>query len=189
MIRINLLPVRASKKRVLGRQWLVMFATAFVVSVVGNYFWYASKEDALANVRGRLQKYRSDNAVLQKSIGEVDDIQKQRADIEQRIKTLRELRARKVGPVRIMDELTGLLPGQVWLSTLEQSGDTLTFSGSGLNLEEIATFMKRLKGPPIEKGREGKGPPRLFSSPVLKSSRQVGENRVDFIITCTFKYS
>ena len=41
MVRINLLPIRASKKRELGKQWLVLFALVAVASFVGNYFWYS----------------------------------------------------------------------------------------------------------------------------------------------------
>lgn len=189
MIKINLLPVRASKKRDLGRQWLVLFALVFLASIVGNYFWYAKKEETLATVRARTQKYRDDNAVLQKIIGEVNDIKKQRADIEQKLKTLKEMRARKIGPVRVLDELTNVLPQRIWLESIEQAGETLTFTGSGMNLDEVATFMRKLKGPPVVKDQKDQGPPRLFSNPVLRNSRQAGENKVDFVITCSFKYS
>ena len=37
MIRINLLPVRAAKKREMGRQILVLFAIVLAGAVVGNY--------------------------------------------------------------------------------------------------------------------------------------------------------
>jgi len=43
MIRINLLPVRAVKKREMGRQVLVLFAVVLLGAGLGNYFWYADR--------------------------------------------------------------------------------------------------------------------------------------------------
>lgn len=187
MIRINLLPVRASKKRELGKQWLALFTIVFIASVAGNYFWYARKEETLAKVRAMTAKYRADNAELQKIIGEVNDIKKQREDIENKLKILRDMRARRVGPVKMMDELTFVLPPKVWIVNLEEKGGTVTITGSGATLEDVATFMKKLKTP--DKRKDGKPAPQIFSDPVLKGSRVSGENKVDFTITCSVKYS
>ena len=39
MIRINLLPVRVSKKKAAGKQQLVLFAVLLVGGYVGNFLW------------------------------------------------------------------------------------------------------------------------------------------------------
>jgi len=177
MIKINLLPVRASKKRELGRQWLVLFALALVASVVGNYLWWNQEEQALETVKTRITKYEQDVATLNKIIGEVKNIKKEKADMEQKLKTLSDLRAKRTGPVRVLDELTSILPQRVYLSSFEEGGGKVTFVGVGVNHEEVANFLKKLKGS------------KFFSEPVLKSDKQTGEAKVDFTISCNVKYS
>ena len=46
MIRINLLPVRAVKKRELGVQVLTLLTLVIVGTLIANYFWYDSRESA-----------------------------------------------------------------------------------------------------------------------------------------------
>src|SRR5205814_4154470 len=47
MIRINLLPVRAKKKREFGQQLLVLFVLVLVGGLIGNYLWYRQVDDRL----------------------------------------------------------------------------------------------------------------------------------------------
>jgi type IV pilus assembly protein PilN len=177
MIKINLLPVRASKKRELGRQWLVLLALSVVAAVVGNYLWWNQEELALQAVRSRITKYEQDVATLNKIIGEVKNIKKEKAEMEQKLGVLKTLRDGRTGPVRVLDELTALLPQRVWLQSMEEGSGKVTFVGVGSSHEEVANFLKKLKSS------------KFFSAPVLKNTRQSGENKVDFSITCTVKYS
>ena len=47
MIKINLLPVRAAKKREFGRQQIVLFGLLLVLAAIGNWFWYGKVESEL----------------------------------------------------------------------------------------------------------------------------------------------
>lgn len=177
MIKINLLPVRASKKRELGKQWLLLFALSVIAAVVGNYLWWNQEEFALQAVKTRITKYEQDVATLNKIIGEVKNIKKEKAEMEQKLGVLKKLRDGRTGPVRVLDELTAILPQRVWLMNMEEGGGNVSFAGIGSSHEEVANFLKKLKGS------------KFFMNPVLKTTKQVGENRVDFQITCHVKYS
>ena len=52
MVRINLLPVRVSRKKEAGKQQLILFALVLVLGVLGNYLWAASRAGALARASG-----------------------------------------------------------------------------------------------------------------------------------------
>jgi type IV pilus assembly protein PilN len=78
MIRINLLPVRAVKKRELGRQVLVLGVGVLVAAVVLNGFWWLDRnstsnrnQEKIATTKGRI-------AELEKVIGEVNNINRKR---------------------------------------------------------------------------------------------------------------
>lgn len=177
MIKINLLPVRASKKREVGKQWLAFFALTLVAAAIGNYFWWNDAQVRLEAINTRIKKYEEDVATLNKIIGEVKNIKKEKAEMEQKLGVLKKLRDGRVGPVRVLDELAGVIPQRVWITNMEEGGGTVTFAGSGASHEEVANFVKKLKTS------------KFFSNPILKSSRQVGEAKVDFTITCSVSYS
>lgn len=177
MIRINLLPIRAAKKRELGRQWLVLFALMFIGSLVGNYFWWDHSQKTLSAIQARVTKYQQDLATLNKIIGEVKNIRAEKAEMEQKLGTLKKLRDGRTGPVRAMDELAQLLPEHVTLRAWEESGGKVTFTGWGASHEEIANFLKKLKTA------------QHFSDPQLKTARQSAEGRVDYVIVCAVNYS
>ena len=47
MIRINLLPVRVSKKKAAGKQQLLLFAVVIVAAWLGNLAWASSRASDL----------------------------------------------------------------------------------------------------------------------------------------------
>ena len=177
MIKINLLPVRASKKRELGKQWLVLFAMVLAGAAVGNFFWYDRTEQTLQAIKTRTQKYQRDNEQLKQIVGDVKNIKAEQAEMEKKLGILQRLRDGRTGPVRVLDELSTIVPQRVWLTTMDQQSGTITFTGSGATLDEISNFMKKLKSS------------KFFNDPGLKNTRQSGENKVDFVITCGVKYT
>lgn len=176
MIRINLLPVRASKKREAGKQWLALFAVTFVAAVIGNYLWWNETEKNHDAIKSRIAQYERDVATLNKIIGEVKNIKAQKAEMEKKLDTLKKLRDGRTGPVRVMDELANIIPQRVWVANYEDAGGSVSMSGSAGNHEEVSTFLKKLKSS------------KFFSAPVLKYTRQAAENRVDFQITAGVRY-
>jgi type IV pilus assembly protein PilN len=177
MIKINLLPVRASKKREVGRQWLVFFALVVTASAIGNWFWLSSIEDKLGQAKKLIAKYEGENAELKKIIGEVKDIKKEKDEMKQKLGVLNKLKDGRMGPVRVMDELATIIPARVWINTWEETGGAVTMMGSGVNNEEVASFMRKMK--------ESK----YFDNVNLKSLRLVRDNEVSFTITCSVKFA
>jgi len=177
MIRINLLPVRASKKRELGRQWLVLGALVLGAAVTGNYFWWADSERTLAAIKQRIARYQADIETLNKIIGEVSTIKEEKAQMEQKLGVLKKLRDGRTGPVRVMDELASVIPARVRLQAYEEKEGGVNLVGSGATHDDVAAFLRKLKGS------------RFFGDAQLKFTRVAGENRVEFNIVCSVKYS
>ena len=65
MIRINLLPVRQSRKREAGKQWLALFALTFVAALVGNYFWWNATAQNVVAINERIATYERDVAKIE----------------------------------------------------------------------------------------------------------------------------
>jgi len=145
MVRINLLPVRVSKKKEAGRQQLVLFAALLVAGLVANFLWSSSRAGDLKARQAKVARTREDVAQLDRIIGEVKDIKTAQAELQQKLDVLDRLKAGRTGPVRMLDELATITPRQLWLSKLEERGGDVSFSGMALSIDDVSAFMAALK--------------------------------------------
>jgi len=144
MIRINLLPVRAVKKREAGKQILALFAVVLVAALVGNYFWYDSRDKERAHNQEHLTQMQGRIAELEKVIGEVNNITKRKKEVEDKLKILEDLRKGRSGPVRMMDALATSTPKKVWLRDFEEKQNQVRLVGSALSNDDVAEMMRAL---------------------------------------------
>jgi len=146
MVRINLLPVRVSKKKEAGRQQLALFAVALVLGLVGNYLWQSSRAADLKTRQQKLARTRDDIAQLERIIGEVRNIKEQQQALQQKLDVLERLKAGRSGPVHMMDELATITPKQLWLTKMEErTGGVVIFSGVAPSIDDVSAFMTALK--------------------------------------------
>ena len=146
MIRINLLPVRAVKKREMGRQILALYAAVLLAAVVGNYFWYSDRDGDLTRANQGIAQTRAKIAELEKVIGEVKNINARKAEVEKKLAVLDTLRKGRNGPVRMLDALSSAMPKKVWLKDFVEASNSVTINGSAVSHDEVAELMRGLGG-------------------------------------------
>ena len=144
LIRINLLPVRAVKKREAGRQWLVAAAGIVILTGALNAVWYFSRSGAAEKKAAEVAQKRQRIAELEKVIGEVNNINKRKKEVEDKLKVLTDLRKSRSGPVRMMDALATATPKKVWLKLFEEKDNQVRISGMAFSHEDVAEFMRAL---------------------------------------------
>src|SRR5437588_9635848 len=135
MIFINLLPVRAAKKREFGRQQLVLFVLLLVLAGIGNYFVYNRFESELRSLDKQIVDTRAEIAQLEKTIGEVKSIKEDKKALEDKLKILDTLKKGRTGPVKVLDELATIIPQKVWLNEYLEQGGGVTMNGSAGSYE------------------------------------------------------
>jgi len=181
MVRINLLPVRVSKKKEAGQQQLALFAVLLVVGLLANYLWQSNRAAELKARQAKLARTREDIAQLERIIGEVRDIKEQQKALQQKLDVLDRLKAGRSGPVRMLDELATITPKQLWLSKMDERKGSVSFTGSAPTIDEVSAFMTALKTS------------RYFSQVELKrTSAAVGtasDRLVTFEITAAVQYA
>jgi type IV pilus assembly protein PilN len=146
MIRINLLPVRAGKKRELGRQYLVVAAGLITIALIGNWFWYGQLASERDRNQVRIDDTKKRIAELEKVIGEVNNINKRRKEVEEKLSVLDKLRKGRTGPVRMLDALSTATPKKVFLTTFEEKSSAVKLEGRAASHEDVADFMRGLAG-------------------------------------------
>jgi type IV pilus assembly protein PilN len=177
MIKINLLPVRAAKKREFGRQQLVLFALLLILAAIGNYFVYDRFQSQLKSLDKQIASTRAEIAQLEKTIGEVKSIKEDKKALEDKLKILDALKKGRTGPVKVLDELAQLVPQKVWIVDFVEQAGGVTLVGQASTYEDLSTFSKKLKAS------------THFTNITIKGARQRADGVVDWTITCNANYS
>jgi type IV pilus assembly protein PilN len=177
MIQINLLPVKAAKKREFGRQQVVLFVLLLVLAGIGNFFVYNRFESELRSLDKQIVTTRAEIAQLEKTIGEVKSIKDDKKALEDKLKILDALKKGRTGPVKVLDELATLIPQKVWIVDFNEQGGGVTMIGQAVTYEDLSTFSKKLKAS------------THFTNITIKGARQRADGTVDWTIICNANYS
>ncbi|MFL5349440.1 MAG: PilN domain-containing protein [Hyalangium sp.] len=144
MIRINLLPVRAAKKKEMGKQILVLFAIVLIAAFVGNYMWYSGRKAEFDQNAAGIAQVKTKIAELDKVIGEVSKINDRKAEVEKKLNVLDNLRKGRSGPVKMLDALATATPKKLWLKGFTEDKGAVKVTGSAISHDEVAEFMASL---------------------------------------------
>jgi type IV pilus assembly protein PilN len=145
MIRINLLPVKAAQKQqklqgqltIAGITLLVTGALCVLAYLQLLNWTQAAKDDVDAK--------KMEISKLMKTIGEVNQFKKRQEELQAKLDILDKLEKSRSGPVLLLDELYKAMPDKVWLDSFKESGGKANVSGTGINEETVALFMRNLE--------------------------------------------
>lgn len=145
MIKINLLPVRASKKKETMRQQVVILVVALVgLLAVGVGAWIYLRSQ-IKSLEGEIASSQSELTTLKTKIGAIDNLKKLQADVKKKLDVLNRLRRDKSGPASRLSALSESVPEKVWITKYNENGEKVTLSGGAISEDLIAVFMKSLQ--------------------------------------------
>ena len=145
MTRINLLPVRAAKKKETVNQQVAILLLATVGVAVLLLGVYMMKIAQLKATETEITSSQQEIDALKKKIGEIDNLKKLQAEVKKKLDVLNQLRREKSGPASRMAILSDIVPEKLWLTRYSENGPQVTISGVAFNEELIATFMRNLQ--------------------------------------------
>lgn len=141
----------------------------------GGYWFYLRGE--LENRREIAAERRIQAQKLEAIIKEVEDYQRRKDSLQQRIDLINQLKQNQKGPVRIMDQISRDLPDLVWLDRMEINAGRITLSGRGLNPNAVALFVENVKNDPY------------FEEPQLGTLAQISTEPVVYSFDMNFGFS
>lgn len=116
-----------------------------MLAAAGYWFWHKrelkNRENIVAERTVEAQK-------LEGIIREVEQYQRRKDSLQQRIDLINQLKQNQKGPVRIMDQVSRDLPDLVWLDAMDINAGRITLAGRGLNPNAIALFIENIKNDP-----------------------------------------
>lgn len=147
-VNINLLPWRAElrEKRKKEFQTRSVLAGLLGVAAVFAGFMYFSQQ--LEQQQQVNEMIVAENAKLDTELKALEGLDKQRADIIERMKLIDGLQAQRPIIVHVADELVRLAPQQMHFTKIERKGDKFTIEGKAQDPNVVAELLRNLENSP-----------------------------------------
>lgn len=185
MARINLLPWRAERRKLREKEFVSMLGLAAVVALLVSFLIVMYFNGQLEGQQNRNAYLRDQIVLVDQQIREIEELDKKKANLLARKQVIEQLQASRSQMVHLFDELVRTIPEGVRLSSIKQSGQTLTLEGLAQSNARVSSYMRNLEDSGwmsnpdltiIETKGEDKGLPNVFSLKVtLKSPTPPGE--------------
>ncbi|MGD9550638.1 MAG: PilN domain-containing protein [Burkholderiaceae bacterium] len=144
MILINLLPHReAARKRRRELFQATMFAS-FLAGLVMAGIIYMWLQNRIADQQGRNSFLQSEIKVLEGQIKEIATLEDEITALRARQKAVEDLQADRNLPVHLLNELTKQLPEGVYVTSLRQTGQTISMQGVAQSNERVSELLRNL---------------------------------------------
>jgi type IV pilus assembly protein PilN len=156
MIRINLLAVerdRAKRRaaapttgpQVTQQRITLACSLILVLTALGIGWWYWSLKVQSDRVEEDIVTSQKETARLRTLIQQVQTNDARRAQLQERVGLIEELRKGREGAVRMLDEISRSMPDMLWLTEIKQQGADLTITGRCMSLTALSDFVDNLK--------------------------------------------
>jgi type IV pilus assembly protein PilN len=197
MIKINLLPIRAARKRESVKQQLILGAVLLIGAGVGLYLWYNSMATQIDDRNKQISTTKQQIEQYKRAIGEVEKYKGLEEKLKRKLEIIESLVKGKTGPVRVLDRMSQLVPKQVWLmGWTETSGGSVTLEGEAVSNKYVAQFITALKdsSEPVkgvaEEDKKPKAPRKFFTGIRLVDVEALKDDRfVKFKIVMKVNYT
>ena len=166
MTRINLLPWRDLRRTQRQRDLLGMLGGAALVAA-GIVFLVQTELDLRIQYQQERNDYlRGEIALLKKAAEELQELQKTRSRLVDRLNVIQQLQTSRPGMVRMLDGLVRLIPQDIYLTAFKTTNIQVTLNGIARSNNIISEFMREIKAS------------NLFGEPELRVIQTLNLNNV-----------
>ncbi len=172
MIRINLLGRQRPKAQratvpIEATLQYVLLVIALVVSLGALWGHYVLLDRENTKIIAHIQKQTGEKARLEQLKQQVDNFEKQRVILQQKIGVIEGLQRNRTGGQELLEAIANTVSrtDTLWLVSVERKGDALTINGAAGSINAVANYITQLR-------RSG-----YFQSVEIKESHQDESNK------------
>ncbi len=146
MIRINLLPFRAARRKENIRRQISIFLLSFIFTFIALFYYQMQLNLQLGELKTEAEDVKNRLKVFRKKSREVDNIKQALDTLHKKINVIKALELNRREPVRLMDAMTGMvIPKRMWFTDFAFNNDAVVIKGNALDNKTVADFMTRLE--------------------------------------------
>lgn len=148
MAGLNLLPWREKEREAKKKQFFTfvgatLLGAAGMVFLAHLYMQYAQEYQ-----QGRNQVLETEIASLDLQIKKIEELDKTRQALLDRIKVIENLQSTRPAIVHLFDEMVNALPKGMYLLHLQQKGTLVQLEGKAESYARVSSYMKQLDASP-----------------------------------------
>jgi type IV pilus assembly protein PilN len=157
MIRINLLPFRAARKKENIRKQVSIFLLSFAFVLVALIWYNFSLGSKINRLDTQLKTTKKQKAAYQEINKEIKEIKTRLAVLESKTSVIDTLEVNRKEPIKLLDAMTSVvIPNRMWFTSFSAREKTLQ-----PKTEEKGKKKKRKKARKSKKGKKGQVPEKL----------------------------
>jgi type IV pilus assembly protein PilN len=152
MIRINLLASdreRGRKRAVtlgtVGQKLTIGCSLILILAALfcGWRYWTVTREST--QLDAEIAAAQQETGRLHSIILQVQQFEQRKAQLQQRVVLIEQLRSGQTGPVHMLDQISRALPPMLWLTELKQIGPDVVIDGRCTTLTGLSDFVSNLE--------------------------------------------
>jgi type IV pilus assembly protein PilN len=183
MIKINLLPFRAARKRENVRRQVSIYLLCmlFLFSLMG--YLHVSLGSQLTRLKATEESLQKELKTYATITREIAKLKKDTKDLNTKLGVIENLEKQRVGPVLVLVELARAVPlDRLWLNSVLETSGRLTLQGTAMDNHTVALFMTQLENAAhinsVDLGRT-----------TLKFFPEYKRRASNFVLTCKTAYA
>jgi type IV pilus assembly protein PilN len=144
VILINLLPHREAARKRKREQFFAMLGVAAVLGGLvsgGVYSWYAAQ---ISTQKDKNAFLKAETVKLENQIKDIATLQQEITALRARQTAVEDLQGDRNLPVYLLSELVRQLPDGVYISTMKQENQTVSFTGVAQSNERVSELLRNL---------------------------------------------
>lgn len=142
MILINLLPHREVKRAQRKRAFFAGLGGSFVAGLVIAGVWYTVLQQLTAGQNGRNEFLKAEIARLDAQIKDIATLRQEIEALKARQRAVEDLQTDRNVPVYLLNEITKQTPEGVYLTSINQSGQTVAIKGIAQTNERVSELLR-----------------------------------------------
>jgi type IV pilus assembly protein PilN len=183
MIRINLLPFRATRKKENIRRQVSIFLLSLAFTLIILFYFNFSLSSKIGNLNTKIKDTQSELDKYDKINKEIAEIKKKLDNLKKKMAVMDTLEANRFAPIRLMDTMTQVIvTKRMWFTNLTSKDKQVGITGVAMDNTTVADFMVRLENSGLFKEVDLKTLKRAKSKKGGTTSRFI-----NFSIVCTKK--
>src|SRR5258707_1011332 len=146
MIRINLLAAdrktvkkkasfASGQKLTIGCSLILVLAVVFI----GWRYWALNRDSV--RLDAQISAAQQETTRLHSVILQVQQFEQRKAQLQQRVVLIEQLRNGQTGPVHMLDQISRALPTMLWLTEVKQAGPDVIIDGKCTTLTGLSEFV------------------------------------------------
>jgi type IV pilus assembly protein PilN len=146
MIRINLLPFRAARKKENVRRQVSIFFLSLILVTILVFSYNAILGNKISKLKAEIEETKVQVAKYNKINQEIAEIKQKLSVLNKKIEVIQTLDQNRKEPVQLLDAMTQLvIADRMWLTDFSSNSTSVNLNGIALDNQTVADFMTRIE--------------------------------------------